>query len=738
MNNQTTSRNSIPLLNELVTDYFRALEAGGRPNPEDWVARYPEYASELREFFEGHLHVDLIAGPLREAIPLSETTPFAQQGTVSIPFGPGACFADYELLDEIARGGMGVVFKAKQRSLNRIVAVKMIRPDVVAAHDMSRFFHSEAEIAAHLDHPNIVPVYEVGQHDGQHYFSMKLIDGPSLGQFLSREIETKGFENGRLAPCVCVDLLVPIARAVHHAHQRGILHRDLKPSNILLEGSNSESMTPFVSDFGLAKRIDKDQSQTITGEIIGTPLYMSPEQATGEKRITTATDVYSLGAILYEILAGRPPFQSDNLFDTLWQVRHREPDSPRKFNRKVDRDLETICRKCLEKEPAQRYGSAEALADDLDRWRKGEPIQARRASAWEQCRKWVKRQPAIASMGLAIVALIGIVIGVLFVRLGQTSARLSLTETRAGAYQKQAEDRRRDVERSKRETQLVQAHLALEKGMNRIEQGQIGPGLLWLARGLEVVPPDATELNHSLRMLLGGWRNSLFTLEGGLPFRSELDAVALSPDGKIAFVGGPISAQLWDLAAGKRLGPLLRYGGEQLLAVNFSADNKEVTTLVGGESATLQRWNVQNGKRVGKPWSLASPKEQRDGAYPYFCSAAFSADGKRVLTGSFRDQMTYQARLWDPTVARMQTGENPCLRELQIPTDRTRDFHVALSADGKLALRWNNTGRDGGLLDNAILCWNIGKGEMTKRRIRYDGRIGAASVDPVQTTFKSR
>ncbi|MFP2930317.1 serine/threonine-protein kinase, partial [Pyxidicoccus sp. 3LG] len=272
-----------------------------------------------------------------------------------------ARFGEYELLERIARGGMGVVYKARHLRLQRMVALKMIVDGELASELDVHRFHAEAEAAALLDHPNIVPIYEVGEHEGHHYFTMRLMEGGSLADHMARL---------RTQPRRAAELMAAVARAVHHGHQRGILHRDLKPPNILLDTEGQ----PHVSDFGVAKRIEKD-GLTQTGTVVGTPAYMAPEQAAGHVRgLTLSADVYSLGAILYELLSGRPPFEGETAAHILQQVLEAEPVSLRTVAPGVDRDLETLCHKCLEKQPGRRYASAEELARELERYARGESI----------------------------------------------------------------------------------------------------------------------------------------------------------------------------------------------------------------------------------------------------------------------------------------------------------------------------------------------------------------------------
>jgi WD40 repeat protein/serine/threonine protein kinase len=324
----------------------------------------------------------------------------AVQGQGSSPpvsLGVVRYFGDYELVEEIARGGMGVVYKARQLSLNRIVAVKMILAGQLASEADVRRFRSEAEAAAQLQHSNIVAIHEVGEYDGRNYFSMDYVEGTSLAVVV-RENPPQ--------PRQAVAIVRVIAETIEYAHRRGILHRDLKPSNVLIDATGQ----PRVTDFGLAKRIEGGSELTATGAILGTPSYMPPEQASGERgRVGPASDVYALGAILYELFTGRPPFRADSPLDTLLQVLQADPVGPRLLNPNLPRELETITLKCLQKEPNGRYRTAQDLADDLGRYLRGEPVHAQPVDSITRLWKWCRRNPAVASLSAASVVLLAAV-----------------------------------------------------------------------------------------------------------------------------------------------------------------------------------------------------------------------------------------------------------------------------------------------------------------------------------------
>src|SRR5947208_2702129 len=306
-------------------------------------------------------------------------------------------FGDYELLEEIGRGGQGVVYRPRQKSLNRTVALKVIGLGQWATQAHLKRFRREAEAAANLDHPCIVPIYEVGEREGSCYFSMKFIDGGQLDEVTKRTpISTRN----------AAELIAKLARTVHYAHEHGILHRDIKPGNILVDTKGE----PHLTDFGLARLLETKSTVTHTMDVLGTPSYMAPEQASGRnEQLTSATDVYGLGAVFYQLLTGHPPFAGGTTYETVRLVLEAEPRQLRLWNPKIDRELSTICLKCLEKDPKRRYSSALALAEDLEHWLKHEPIRARRIGVFTRGKKWVWRNPTTAVLIASLVALVAAV-----------------------------------------------------------------------------------------------------------------------------------------------------------------------------------------------------------------------------------------------------------------------------------------------------------------------------------------
>ena len=301
-------------------------------------------------------------------------------------------FGDYELLEEIGRGGQGVVYRAHQKSLNRTVALKVIGLGPWTTQTHLKRFRREAEAAAHLEHPGIVPIHEVGERDGQCYFSMKFVEGGQLDEVV---------KHTPMSIRQAAELVAKVARTVHYAHEHGILHRDIKPGNILLDMQGE----PHLTDFGLAQLVETESTVTGTMDVMGTPSYMAPEQAAGEHtKISRTTDVYGLGAVLYQLLSGHPPFAGGTTYETIKLLLDTEPKQPRLLNPKIDRDLSTICLKCLEKDPKRRYPSAFTLGEDLEHWLKHEPIQAKRSGFFTHARKWVRRNPSTAISTTLLVA----------------------------------------------------------------------------------------------------------------------------------------------------------------------------------------------------------------------------------------------------------------------------------------------------------------------------------------------
>jgi eukaryotic-like serine/threonine-protein kinase len=414
-------------LDQAVAEYLAAVESGAALDRQETLARYADVAADLEQFFADHDRFTNLAEPVRSLVAGSSDTPRQNSGSDATLAVDAAAhisqrherdssdsfverIGDYEILRELGRGGMGVVYQARHTSLNRIVALKTILAGQHASlEDLNRFLE-EAKAAAALDHPGIVPIYEIGQHNDQPFFSMAFVEGPSLSRVL---------EDGPLPPHVAVRIFRKIVEAVAYAHAKGVIHRDLKPANILLAGEHArdrkqlDASQPKITDFGLAKLLDSDSNLTASGQLLGTPLYMSPEQAAGRVReIGPASDIYSLGAILYVLLTGRPPFASDNPVEVILRVLESEPTLPRQLRPGVPRDLECICLKCLEKQSADRYTTADLLADDLDRFLRQEPVEARSPTIGQRFRRWMRRQPVLAWHVVCLGALLVFVQGI--------------------------------------------------------------------------------------------------------------------------------------------------------------------------------------------------------------------------------------------------------------------------------------------------------------------------------------
>jgi tetratricopeptide (TPR) repeat protein/tRNA A-37 threonylcarbamoyl transferase component Bud32 len=399
LRDSTLPEDSEVLLDVIYNEIVLREELGETPALEEYIERYPRLEEELKVHFEVHraVHDKLLVETrgAKDANSVGDFTPDT--------FEMGPRLSDYEIIGVLGRGGMGIVYKARQRRLKRVVALKMFQPgQVPSPRELSRF-RSEAEAIARLQHPNIVQIFEVGEERGGPFLALELVENGTLAERL-RDLP--------FAPRAAAELIQVLARAIQHAHEQRVVHRDLKPANVLF----AHDGTPKITDFGLAKVLEEDLARDATrsGEPVGTPRYMSPEQATGRPdQIGPATDVYALGTILYECLTGQVPFVSASVVETVDKIRYEDPVPPRRLQRSIPRDLETICLCCLQKLPGRRYASALALADDLRRFLQGEPIQARRTPAWERAAMWCIRHPlktAAVAAGVLLIAA-GVVLG---------------------------------------------------------------------------------------------------------------------------------------------------------------------------------------------------------------------------------------------------------------------------------------------------------------------------------------
>lgn len=641
-----------PQFQSLLVSCMESLQRGEEIDRESLANDYPQFADELQQFLDDRELLQNVASGFVnvEAAPSSAFEKTVASGGGHDDFSDGEQIryvGEYEIVDEIARGGMGVVFKARQQSLKRIVALKMILAGRLADNADVERFHREAQAAGRLNHRHIVAVHEVGEHDGRHYFTMDFVDGRSLSDVI---------RDAPLASQRAARIVRQVAEAVEFAHQQGTLHRDLKPANVLMTADD----VPHVTDFGLAKMLDRvdDNSRaelTASGQILGTPSHMSPEQAAGKQALVgVASDVYSLGSTLYACLTGRAPFVADSPVDTLLQVMHKEPVSPRLLNPTVPKDLETICLKCLNKEPHRRYGTAQLFADDLGRFLEGRPVLARPVSATLKLIRWAKRNRMVAAL---------IVLSVMLLAAGTAVSTYFAIEASKRAEAEGSERRRADhtvdlLREASRETSRAlgserralaetqeerdEAQRQRERAEQLLYAAQINGALLSCNAG-DV--PAARDLLNACRWDLTGWEHQYLTSllartdkakSPGAPKSHEnldqlgdmIHRMAISPTGEFVVIIEAAEKEgetrpeirVHEFDSGRLLHTLSGHT-TGVMSVAWSSDGRRIVS--GAKDGEVRIWDARSGNEMARRAGRGNPMS----------GVAFSPDGRRVLCG---------------------------------------------------------------------------------------------------------
>jgi eukaryotic-like serine/threonine-protein kinase len=615
-------------------------------------------------------------------------TELARSGETAVPITATGSWGEFRIVREIGRGGMGVVYEAYQGSLNRHVALKFLPEQ----GDLARF-RREARATGRLHHTNIVPVFGVGAQDGRHFYVMQFIAGRGLDVVLKERAGTSGsavrFDDRETAR-----IGVQVAEALAYAHLQGVVHRDIKPSNLLLDDQG----TVWVTDFGLAHDASDTLSLTQTGDVLGTWRYLAPERFSG--RGDERTDIYGLGITLYELVCGRPAYAEADRSVLVHQILHQDPPRPRQIHPAIARDLETIVVKATEREPGQRYATAEALAEDLRRFLEDRTILARRVGAGERAWRWCRRNPGLAGASvLSVVALVA---------MAATALAFALYQARNAHQQTLAAGRELALRKN---SEVLLARVALKEGVSQCEQNEIGHGLLWLARALEFAPTDEPDLQREIRLNIDRWSRSTPRLRYAREFRKRVTAVAISPDGSRALVGSEdATARVWDLASGRPVGRVLWHGGP-VLVVAFSPDGK--LALAAGMDSRARLWNADTGEEVGPVLDHGGPIE----------TAAFSPDGRHLATAG----PNRSAQLWD-----LSNGHSVALKprpEKAGTSGETTRCHVRFAPDGTRLITTRIVGGGGHPATSQL--WAVPSGAPIGPEMKHDAEfVFSTTFDP--------
>jgi len=766
------------LLRELIQiELWWRRDESPAPEESEYQSRFPDDHTIVSEAFElfgqrsraAHARSDTAALQADDLYATVTATPGTGPADQQQPSGERdestaagqrvRYFGEYELLREIARGGMGVVYRARQVKLNRIVALKMILSGQLAGAEEVLRFKTEAEAAANLDHPGIVPIFEIGEHAGQHFFSMGFVEGRSLDDKI---------KDGPLPPREAAELTLKAAQAIVYAHRQGVIHRDLKPANVLLDTDGQ----PRITDFGLARRFKEDSGLTATGQVLGTPAYMPPEQAGGDTgNIGPAADTYSLGAILYCLLTGRPPFQSSNVVDTLRQVLEQEPVAPTTLVRSTPKDLETICLRCLQKDPGKRYATSAELVAELQRYLNGEPILARPISTSERVWRWCRRKPALAGLS-AVAGLLVLLLGIggPLVALQQAALREQAESERekarraedravkqqgiARANEQEATKQQGIAERKTAETEatFARSNFFLAQAMWDSNRPASARALLqkvpaqhrnieWYLSHREFEGSDVTLYGHTApvecvsyspdgtQVASGGYDGTikLWDTSTGAEVRTlqghtnAVFDVNFSPDGtRIVSGSWDHTVKIWDAATGEEIRTLTghRYG---VTSVSFSPDGRYIAS---GSHPAFSLAEVEPEPGVVKLWDASSGRELKtlNGHSGGVWSVSFSPDGTHLVSGgaATTPYQPGEIKLWN-----VSTGA-----ELKVFKGHTLEvYSVSFSSDG--------TRLASGSKDRTVRIWDVSTGEELSTLRGHTGRVSSVCFSPDGTRITS-